>query len=188
MSETDTSLEDFAEGMKLLGEKNLSSAAERFEKVIAETDGRHLRDRARQFLAICRSQLGQDENIEDLFLAAVVKKNDGQLDEARSLCEQDGSDDEKFAYLKASIEALAGNEEQALELLEKAIGLEPKNRVHAFHDPDFEDLRGHEGFAALINPPQAAAASSGGESPAAGVPATGMPGAGTPGAGMPPIS
>ncbi len=180
MSETDTSLEDFAEGMKLLGEKDLNSAAERFEKVIAETDGRHLRDRARQFLAMCRSHLSQDESVEDLFLAAVLKKNDGQLDEAMRLCEQDGSDDEKFVYLKASIEALAGKGEKALLLLEKAIKSEPKNRVHAFHDPDFQSLRGQEGFTALINPPQSgssssSAGSSAGASPAADPSAAGSP-------------
>ncbi len=159
MSETETSLEDFAQGMKLLGEKNLSAAAERFEKVIAETDGRHLKDRARQFLEMCRHALKQEDKVEDLFLAAVFEKNKGRLDEARSLCDQEGSDDEKLAYLRASIEALAGNEEQALEHLAKAISLEPRNRVYAFHDPDFETLRSAEGFTALINPPKAGAAS-----------------------------
>ena len=187
MSEIDTSLENFAEGMKLLGEKDLSSAAERFEKVIAETDGRHLRDRARQFLAICRNHLDQDDNVEDLFLAAVVKKKRwpaGRSEEPVRSRRLRGL--KKFTYLKASIEALAGNEDEALELLEKAIDLEPKNRVHAFHDPDFEDLRGHEGFTALINPPQAAAPpASDTPAPAAGTPAAGSPTAGMPTAGTP---
>ena len=49
--------------------------------------------------------------------------------------------DERFAYLAASIHALREDHEAALRLLDHSIELNPKNRVHAFHDPDFATLR-----------------------------------------------
>lgn len=157
MEQKDSSLEAFEKAMKLFGEKDLTGAASLFEKVIAETDGRHLRDRARQFLNVCHQQTAGAEAPEDDYLAAVFQKNQGNLEAALGLCESGAADDERFVYLKASIKALAEEAEEALELLEKAIGLEPKNRVYAFHDPDFESLRGTEGFTGLINPPKAEA-------------------------------
>ena len=153
----DPSLDAFTKGVELLGKKDPDGAAALFEKVVEESDGRRLRDRARQYLAICRSHNETPAETEDPFLAAVVAKNEGSLEEADRLCGQGPSDEERFIYLNASIRALSGENEKALELLKKAIALEPKNRVHAFHDPDFETLRGSEGFNALINPPKAEA-------------------------------
>ena len=49
--------------------------------------------------------------------------------------------DERFAYLAASIHAAEGRTEEAAQALSRAIDLNPKNRVHAFHDPDFAELR-----------------------------------------------
>lgn len=155
---SDPSLGTFAEAMKLFGEKNLEGAAKLFEKVIAETDGRHLRDRSRQFLDVCQRQQAEAEEIGDPYLAAVFAKNQGRFNDALELVKKaDAGDEERFVYLEASLRALAEQEEAALESLEKAVALEPKNRVHAFHDPDFESLRGSEGFVALINPPKAEA-------------------------------
>ena len=147
----DIGLDVFAEGVKLLGEKDLEGAAAKFEQVVAETDGRHLRDRARQYLAACRHNGG--ESIEDPYLAAVYYKNQGDLDKAAEHCAK-GDDSERFVYLRASLACLTGAEEKALELLAKAIVMDPKNRVHAFHDSDFNKIHGTESFVALINPPQ----------------------------------
>lgn len=151
----DIGLDVFAEGVKLLGEKDLEGAAAKFEQVVAETDGRHLRDRARQYLAACRR--GSDgATSEDPYLAAVYHKNQGDLEKAVELCAQ-GDGSEPFVYLEASLKCLLEETEEAMRLLEKAIELEPKNRVHAFHDSDFENLHGTESFVALINPPKAEA-------------------------------
>ena len=70
-------------------------------------------------------------------------KNEGDFDTALELCARGGlkGRDERFAYLAAAIEGLRENHEEALELLEKAIEMNGVNRVHAFHDPDFQSLR-----------------------------------------------
>ena len=87
-----------------------------------------------------RSVLAQTtEGAEDTdpYLSAVFEKNNGNLEQALELCQQQGATDkdERYTYLMASIQALAGAEDEALDLLQAAIRLEPKNRVHAYHDP-----------------------------------------------------
>ena len=49
--------------------------------------------------------------------------------------------DERFAYLAASIHAVEDRLDEAAEVLARAVELNPKNRIHAFHDPDFAELR-----------------------------------------------
>ena len=82
----------------------------------------------------------------------MFEKNRGKLDEALALCKAGGrwSKDERFAYLAASIYTLMEDYEKAASFLELAIDLNPKNRVHAFHDADFEDLRSHPEYRQLF--------------------------------------
>jgi len=53
-------------------------------------------------------------------------------------------------YDKACIEAIAGNREAALDYLAKGLTQRPELRDLARHDPDFETLRGHPRFEALV--------------------------------------
>lgn len=136
----------------LLAEHSWAKAADAFRELMAAVDSRQLRALARQHLNVCSRQLGEDDGGQDAdsYLRAVYFKNRGQLDEALALCDGFDQEDERVAFLAASVHALQGDEERAIELLDAAIRLEPKNRVHAFHDPDFESVRTHEGFKALI--------------------------------------
>jgi tetratricopeptide (TPR) repeat protein len=130
-------------------------AASLFEKVMAESDQPELSDRARQYLAACRRRLlaaTGDGGDADPYLAAVLAKNRGDLDEALAICKEGGraKKDERFAFLAASLYALTGREEEAAQALAQAVELNPKNRVHAFHDPDFAALRGQKELAHLF--------------------------------------
>jgi hypothetical protein len=58
--------------------------------------------------------------------------------------------DERYLYLNASLKALNGDAEDAIEMLRSAIASEPKNRIHAYHDPDFENLEKLEEFQELV--------------------------------------
>ena len=143
----DPALDAFTEGLQALQQKNWSKAAERFESALAQSDRSDLSARARQFLATARQHLAEKpsakEDNGDPFLRAVFEKNRGDFDAALELCRKEGRDqkDERFAYLAASIHAAEGRFDEAVQALNRAIEMNPKNRVHAYHDPDFAEIR-----------------------------------------------
>lgn len=147
----DPALDAFTAGLQALQQKDWAKAAELFESALAQSDRADLSARARQFLASARQHLpAKKETAEapgdtggDPFLQAVVLKNRGDLAGALELSRKEGRDqkDERFAYLTASIHAAEGRIEEAVQGLTRAIELNPKNRVHAYHDPDFAEIR-----------------------------------------------
>ncbi|MEM7582557.1 MAG: hypothetical protein AAF560_04195 [Acidobacteriota bacterium] len=150
-AENEAAIADFASGLEHLHKKEWSKAAEKFEQVIKAADGIHLADRARQNLTICEDRLNEAGEETEPYLLAVFEKNRGNYGKALDICRQSGTPEkEPFTYLMASIQALDGAEDEALELLETAIRLEPKNRIYAFHDPDFQALHSREEFSQLV--------------------------------------
>ncbi len=147
----DPALHRFKEAWGHLHEHKWQKAAKIFEEVIATADTSQLKERARQYLDLCQQKTQPSED-QDPYLRAVFEKNRGNLDEALKLCQEHGKvdEDERYAYLLASIRALTGDADQALEHLATAIRLEPKNRVHAYHDPDFQALQGQQKLSNLL--------------------------------------
>lgn len=139
-------LEVYEQGLQALHANDLDRAEELFGRVAEECDQPELAERARQLGTVCRERRGgvaEAAASEDPFLAAVYEKNRGNFDQALELAEASGrhEKDERFAYLAASIHAVAGRPDQAVTILQKAIGMNEKNRIYAFHDPDFAPLR-----------------------------------------------
>jgi tetratricopeptide (TPR) repeat protein len=144
----DPVLANFNKALEALHGKGWAKAAKLFESVIEETDTPELRERARQYLAACRLQehkaKGEDGPSPDVdpYLRAVFEKNRGNYAAALDLVKKNGGEkDERFAYLAASIHAAEGHKDEAAKTLAHAVELNAKNRVHAFHDPDFAELR-----------------------------------------------
>lgn len=143
----------FEKGLKALYKGKWAEAEKQFRKIVDDGDLPDLAGRARQYLEVCQARQGEtvDEGRDDPFLAAVFLKNQGDLAASLSIC--DGKEqrrDERFAYLAASIHAVAGRKKEAAETLTRAIELNPENRVHAFHDPDFAELRKEQEHAHLF--------------------------------------
>jgi tetratricopeptide (TPR) repeat protein len=95
---------------------------------------------------MCRQQLeaaGSAPRDSDPFLMAVYERNRGNFEAALDLCSRGGRQgkDERFTYLAASLLAVMGEDEKAASVLAQAIELNPKNRIHAYHDSDFDSLR-----------------------------------------------
>lgn len=140
-------LDALTEGLKALQQKNWSRAAELFESALEQSDRSDISARARQFLATARQHLAEKPAAKsedgDPFLRAVFEKNRGDLAAALDLCRKEGREqkDERFAYLAASIHAVEGRIEEAVQALTRAIELNPRNRVHAYHDSDFAEIR-----------------------------------------------
>ena len=56
-------------------------------------------------------------------------------------------------YNRACLEALLGNPDLALDLLEKSLGEDPSRREWAQKDPDLRSLRSHPRYRALVGLP-----------------------------------
>jgi tetratricopeptide (TPR) repeat protein len=145
----DPAIDHFAHGLSALQAKDWKKAAGHLEEAVEITDRADLRDRARQFLTIARQKGGTAEGKAakspetDPYLQAVYERNRGDLKAALAIAQKGGRDqqDERFAYLAASIHAVENRLEDAAQALAKAVELNPKNRIHAFHDADFAELR-----------------------------------------------
>ncbi len=133
----------YENALKLIEAAQWREAKAELEAVTASKDLPEVADRARQMLRAVERQLAAELEAEDPFLLAVYQKNRGQYAAALEICRGEGrlSNDERFAYLAASIFALEKRTDDAVAALLKAVELNPKNRVHAYHDPDFETLR-----------------------------------------------
>ena len=154
----DAALDTFTKALAALQRRDWKTAAAQLAEVVEQSDRPELRDRARQYLTAVENRAAggrprrEARGDVDPFLAAVYEKNRGDLEAALALCRAEGRElkDERFAYLAASIHALEGRAAEAAEALARAIELNPTNRIHAFHDPDFAELRHEREFQQLF--------------------------------------
>ena len=109
-------------------------------------------ERARQMLNVCEHHLNGDSDDDiDPFLRAVYAKNRGDFGTAEGFCQDKGHQkDDRFVYLGASLHALQERLDEAAKELQRAIEMNPKNRVYAFHDPDFEALHREQEYAGVF--------------------------------------
>ena len=130
--------------------KDWKKAVELFEQAVEQSDRPEVKDRATQFLTVSRQKVGparakpaKEASDRTPTSRRVYEKNRGNLAEALEISRKGGRDqkDERFAYLAASIHAVEDRLDEAAQALARAIELNPKNRIHAFHDPDFAELR-----------------------------------------------
>ena len=144
-------------GVKLLHSESWREADKIFKQVAAKTDVASIAEQARRYSAVCAEKLakGPRKGSTDPFLQAVYERNCGNLDAALDLCSRGGrrSKDERFAYLAAALHAVRDELDDSAKYLERAIELNPANRVHAHHDADFDSLRSHPEHAALFLAP-----------------------------------
>lgn len=151
--EHDPLMEVLMRGTKALHGKKWKEARKHFEQVLAETDQVELKQVAERYLRICDEQLEPGEQeAEDPFMQAVYERNRGNLEAALDLCSRGGRQgkDERFAYLAAAVYSLQGENERAAQLLGTAIEMDPKNRIHALYDADFEGLRDDQEYAHIF--------------------------------------
>jgi tetratricopeptide (TPR) repeat protein len=155
---TDPAMQTFTDGMAALYRKDWAKAEELLGPVAANRDLPELADRARLLLTAARQKAAEsaprpkETEGEDPYLRALFEKNRGEVATALEMCQKDGRDqkDERFAYLVAAIHAAENRTEDAARALTRAIELNPKNRIHAYHDPDFAELRRNRDFRPLF--------------------------------------
>lgn len=149
----DAVLKKLEAGIEAFHADRIAEARSEFEAVIASGTESRLTSRAGDYLAACdRAEASKDGKGNDPFLEAVVARNDGDLEDALEICTAGSrTRDGRFVYLASCIRALLGETEPALNSLEKAVELDPTNRVRAFHDADFASLNEDERFLSLVH-------------------------------------
>ena len=134
----------YEQAVKAVHDEKWGEAKKLLKKVIAQGDMVDLVHRAKQYLALIerRASKGVDDT-GDSYMKAVVEYNAGELDSAETACEQQGRlrKDDRFAYLAATIAAVREDLDLALERLETAVELNPRNLIQARQDTDFSELR-----------------------------------------------
>lgn len=152
-AEPDPALALLEKGVKALHAKKYAQAEKLLAEAAADAVQSGVANQARRYLAMAaKQQKKQKTAAADPYLQAVFERNRGNFEVALEICARGGrqSKDERFAHLAASIHAALGDSEKAAKFLEVAIQLDPRNRVLAYHDADFEALREDPEYAELF--------------------------------------
>lgn len=148
---------EYEKAIDLFHKRRFEEAERHFEELLGRhPDEKELLDRARMYLAACkngRKKAAATAEPDEAYHAAVYEKNRGNLEKAldllrRSVGHRDG--DGRVFYLAACCHALAGDPEQAVANLRKAIAADVQNRIQARLESDLSSLRGNPGFSELI--------------------------------------
>ena len=154
-------LELFEKAVKALGKKDYERALELFDSLIAGHAGeRDLVERARAYRAACerateKRPVFRPKTFEEILHYGVFLHNRGEYPEALRYLQQAVEmhpKNEHALYCLAASAARAGDAAAALKALRSAIAASSANRAQARGDSDFDPIREHEEFVALVYP------------------------------------
>ena len=157
----DKAIKDYEDALKLFAKKEFSKAATLFEAVIRDYPiEREVGDRSRIYLTVCRARTAtttvKPKTAEDFYLHGVVASNEGRLEEAADFFDkmvQMDSRSDKGHYALAAVSSLRNDRPGAVASLSRAIEINPRNKVQALNDTDFDPLREDAEFMALLGKP-----------------------------------
>ena len=154
-------LELFERGMKALGKRDFEKAGEHFAHILSGfPEERDLLERARQYKTLCERSVQEakrpvfrPKGFDDIVHHGVYLHNRGEFEDAlkflRQAAEMQPKNDHVLYCLAASA-ARAGDAPAALKALRSAVTISPANRMQARGDADFDALREHEEFSAIV--------------------------------------
>ena len=148
----------YQSAVQLLQQGKFERALAILEKLLPDSPP-EIRDRCRVYITACRRQL---ENTalsfatpEEHYDYAISKLNTGYYEEAREQFTQilAGHPDADYAlYGLAVLESITGHAQDCLDNLARAIELNPKNRLQARADNDFQNMADDPRFTELLYP------------------------------------
>ena len=151
-------LQEYQSALQWLHEGKYEKARVIFEKLSNEGPVEVL-DRVRVYLAACERHLRERarafNNSEEQYDYAISLLNTGFYQEARDQFENILDSDLKadYAYYGLAIlESMTGQAEPCLDHLSRAIELNPRNRIQARSDSDFQDMADDPRFTELLYP------------------------------------
>jgi tetratricopeptide (TPR) repeat protein len=144
----------YERGLEALQRHDYQVAAGLLESVLRTyPEEKELHERVRLYLNICQRHVAPREaspqTVEERLYASTLAINGGRYDEAIShlrLVRDEDPDNDHALYTLAVAHAQRGEHAEAIAHLERAIALNPENRVLARRDPDLEPLREDEAF------------------------------------------
>jgi len=144
--------------LRLMQEGKFEKAHTAFNKLMA-TAPPELSERIRMYINACTQQMGSAKNTfatpEEQYDYAISLLNSGQYEDARQHLQQILKKDAKADYAFYGLAVLAsmtGQTENCLQQLAEAIGLNPRNRIQARSDSDFQDMFDDPRFTELLYP------------------------------------
>ncbi|MEO8726603.1 MAG: tetratricopeptide repeat protein [Acidobacteriaceae bacterium] len=148
--------------LRMMHDRKYDRAKAAFEKLLESASApRHIADRVRVHLNACSAKLDDGEGSkspkspEEQYDYSVVLMNEGRNDEARSQLEKvaKGWPEADYAhYGLAVLSCMAGRSEEALRHLRRSIDLNPRNRIQARNDGDFQNMADDPRFTELLYP------------------------------------
>jgi tetratricopeptide (TPR) repeat protein len=144
--------------LQLLQQAKYERALAAFEK-LSSTAPLTLQERCKIYIATCQRQLDQHKlafaSPEEHYDYAVARLNNGDYEEAREhfnrILAEDPAADYVF-YGLALLNAITGQSQECLSNLARAIELNPRNRLQARVDNDFQNMVDDPRFTELLYP------------------------------------
>jgi tetratricopeptide (TPR) repeat protein len=156
--EQSAALGHYESALRMMHDKKYDRAKAAFEKLL-ESAPQHIADRVRVHLNACSAKLSDDKKLpktaEEQYDYAVILMNEGRNDEAGAQLEKvvKASPTSDFAhYGLAILNCMANRAEEALRHLQRAIELNPRNRIQARNDGDFQNMADDPRFTELLYP------------------------------------
>lgn len=150
----------FERGLETLQRHDYHAAAGLFESVLRlYPEEKELHERVRLCLNVCQRHATREaapQTVEERLYASTLAINGGRYDEAIAhlrLVRDEDPDNDHALYALAVAHAQRGEHAEAIAHLERAIALNPENRLLARRDPDLEPLRDDEAFRMALDTP-----------------------------------
>lgn len=156
--QTTAAFQQYQTAMQLLQQAKFDKALAAFEKLLP-TAPAEIKERCKIYIATCQRQLERPNlafaTPEEHYDYAVAQLNNGYYEEARehfdSILAKHPDADYVF-YGMALLSAITGQAQDCLSNLARAIELNPKNRLQARVDNDFQSMVDDPRFTELLYP------------------------------------
>jgi len=148
----------YQSAVQLVQQGKYDKALTAFEKLLPSAPPEIL-ERTRMYVITCRRQLERThlafQTPEERYDYAISQLNQGYFEEARDQLNGVVADDPEADYAfygLAVLDSMTGHPQDCLENLARAIGLNPKNRLQARSDNDFQSMVDDPRFTELLYP------------------------------------
>ena len=150
--------QQYQAAVQLLQQGKYDKALTAFEKLLPSAPPEIL-ERTRMYVATCKRQMEQSrlafQTAEERYDYAISQLNQGYYEEAREQFNGVIGDDPQadYAYYGlAVLDSITGRPQECLDNLARAIELNPKNRLQARSDNDFQSMLDDPRFTELLYP------------------------------------